>query len=399
MISFASASVRIANSQRAVDECVDIAFAQGVRDDCRAVIFNAAMGHKLDKVAEALQAHLPQATILGTSCGGIVGREGAGEAMSNIAMMTFSGPPEEMACSVVDEICSENAYEKALALAKDLQEKLPDVRIIYLLCPGLDINCTRVLQAFEEVYGQDVVIFGGTSADNYRALVTYQYIGDKLTEHGAFALGIADKTLKVATRASHGFTPYGDPMVVTKAEKNEIVALDGMPSWAAYANRLSLIPEGASTASVIAAGALAERLPDELAAEYGSTHILRGAGRSGVEGVMRMSVEIHEGDEFWLTIRDEELIFTEQEKALEDLREQIGEHTPVAVMQADCLARGRTLFNKVMKDELIGMMQSALMAGDEVPPWLGMYGFGEFCPLGGKNTFHTYTTSLMVLYR
>ena len=72
---------------------------------------------------------------------------------------------------------------------------------------------------------------------------------------------------------------------------------------------------------------------------------------------------------------------------------------PVAVFQTDCLLRGRTLFDKVMKDEIIGMMQNAFLNNGEIPPWLGMYGFGEFCPTGGQNLFHTYTTSLLVLYR
>jgi hypothetical protein len=34
-----------------------------------------------------------------------------------------------------------------------------------------------------------------------------------------------------------------------------------------------------------------------------------------------------------------------------------------------------------------------------IPPWLGMYGFGEFARLGGANTFHNYTTGIYTLYR
>jgi small ligand-binding sensory domain FIST len=69
------------------------------------------------------------------------------------------------------------------------------------------------------------------------------------------------------------------------------------------------------------------------------------------------------------------------------------------VFQTDCLLRGRSIFDKVMKDEIIAMMQNAFSNDGEIPPWLGMYGFGEFCPIGGQNLFHTYTTSLLVLYR
>ena len=53
----------------------------------------------------------------------------------------------------------------------------------------------------------------------------------------------------------------------------------------------------------------------------------------------------------------------------------------------------------MIKDEIIAMMQSSLSNDGEVPPWLGMYGFGEYARLDGKNAYHNYSTALMVLYR
>ena len=98
-------------------------------------------------------------------------------------------------------------------------------------------------------------------------------------------------------------------------------------------------------------------------------------------------------------MRNEELIFSEQQRSLDFLRAGIGEGKTAAVFQTDCLARGRFLFNKVIKDEIIAMMQSSLSNDGEVPPWLGMYGFGEYARLDGKNAYHNYSTALMVLYR
>lgn len=400
MLRFKSASARIANSVRAVDELVEIAFGEDVSSEYAGTfIVNAAIGHKLDVVGAQLYEKFPKATVLGASCGGVVGKEGAGETLSHIALMAIEGSEKELASAAVDEIYAANAYEKALVLAKDLYAKIPDATVIYLLCAGKDINCDLVLKAFDEVYGQQPVIFGGTASDNYKAITTYQYIGDTLTEHGAWAVGMADPTLKVATKATHGFMAYGEPMRVTKAEGNKVIEIDDMPAWAAYSHRLSLIPDEDNVKQIMTIGGLAQELPPELAEEYGNTHILRGAGLGRDEGTMYMSVSVTPGEEFWLTTRNEDLIFSEQEKALVYLQEELHGKAPIAVFQADCLARGRTLFNKVMKDEIISMMQDALQAGEDVPPWLGMYGFGEFCPLGGRNAFHTYTTSLMVLYR
>jgi hypothetical protein len=358
----------------------------------------------LDKVASAIRARVPSASVLGSSCGGVVGREGAGESMTHVAVMTVDGPADELAWSAAEDFHAGNAREKGLALAKDLHDKLPGARILYLLSPGLDSRNDALLASVHEVFGEDVVIFGGASSDNYKGVVTSQYIGDKARADGVFLIGFADPTLKAAARATHGFTAYGDPMTVTKANGNIVAELDGMPAWTTYSRRFGEISEdGIKTALV--SGGLAVELDPALAAEYGNPHILRMGLPQTDTGAIRLSVSAREGDRFYLTTRDEELIFSEQKKTLAALREDIAAHSkdgglhPVAVFQTDCLLRGRTLFDKVMKDEITGMMQNAFQSEGETPPWLGMYGFGEFCPLGGQNLFHTYTTSLLVLHR
>jgi hypothetical protein len=404
MLNFHSASVRIADSARAVDECVEIMYREQALPKNSLWIVNAVIGHKLEKIAAAIRARVPDASVVGSSCGGIVGREGAGESMTHMAVMTVDGPSDELAWFGADQFHAGNAYEKGLELAKGLQRKLPGARIIYLLSPGLDSCNDMLLAAIHEVFGQDVVIFGGASSDNYKAIITSQYIGHKACPDGIWAVGFADPTLKAAARATHGFNAYGDSMTVTKADRNVIIDLDGQPAWVTYSQRFGEI-SAEEVKTGLVSGGLAIALEPALAKEYGNKHILRMGLPQDDTGAIRLSVSVKEGDQFYLTTRDEDLIFSEQKKALAALRESAaanarnGVVSPVAVFQTDCLLRGRTLFDKVMKDEITAMMQNAFLNGGETPPWLGMYGFGEFCPLGGENLFHTYTTSLLVLYR
>ncbi|MDR2800660.1 MAG: hypothetical protein LBB52_05250, partial [Desulfovibrio sp.] len=112
MLYFHSANVRIANSQRAMDECLEIAFGEQFPQNCRVIIVNAALGHKLDKLAEALQKRMPGAAMVGSSCCGVTGRDGVGESMHDIAIMAVSGPKEEVSVSAVREIYGHNSYEK-----------------------------------------------------------------------------------------------------------------------------------------------------------------------------------------------------------------------------------------------------------------------------------------------
>jgi len=90
-------------------------------------------------------------------------------------------------------------------------------------------------------------------------------------------------------------------------------------------------------------------------------------------------------------------------KVLGRMREVMGSGVGVAegagVFHADCRARGRRLVHRSLKEELVPRMQGPLSEGGRVPPWLGMYGFGEFARLGGRNTYHNYTTAIYALYR
>lgn len=397
MLTFHSASVRSVNTQRAVAECLEIAFPNGAPADCGTVILNATLGHRLDNAATAIKEQIPGARVFGASGCAVTGREGVGESMNELAIMAVCGPQEDYCTATVTDIFGRNSYEKASEMAQSLKAQQPQIHTVYLLCPGIDIDNALVLRAFVDVFGEEVTIFGGTSSDNMRGLVNYQYHSDAMSEHDAWAVGISDPTLCSITRATHGFSAYGSPMVVTRAEGNRILELDGKPAWAAYTERLAL-PLTATIGETIAVGALAEQLPPEIAEEYGNSHILRVITKHDGD-VMYYPMSCEEGLQVWLTTRNEDLIFSEQQRSLDFLRGELAGARPAAVFQTDCLARGRFLFNKVVKDEIIAMMHSALSTDGVVPPWLGNYGFGEYARLGGKNTYHNYSTSLLVLYR
>jgi hypothetical protein len=186
-------------------------------------------------------------------------------------------------------------------------------------------------------------------------------------------------------------------MTVTRSEGYKIMELDGKPAWTEFINRLGL-PVAATCGDSIPIGALAEKLSPQLAAEYGNNHILRVV-TSHDEDTILYATSIKEGTQLWLTTRDEDLIFREMDRMVNAMSQRIKGHEIVAVFHADCLARGRFLFNRILKEELVNRMQFPFLVNGECPPWLGMYGFGEFARLGGKNTYHNYTTALYVIYR
>jgi hypothetical protein len=310
--------------------------------------------------------------------------------------MTVQG--KEFATAQVDDICAANSYQKAREMAMTLKASSDRVSMVYFLASGIDIANDECIRGFEEVLGPDVTIFGATSSDNMKGVVSYQILHEKVCEHGAFAIGFYDETLKVDTCATHGFVAIGEPLIATKVEGNVIYELNGNPAWDEYTRRLGL-ESTAICGDTIPIGALAEKLSDDEAKEYGNEHILRVVTSKGEDGSIHYATTIKEGAELWLTKRDEDLIFTEMDRISSLLVEQTKGAEIVAVFHADCLARGRFLFGRVLKEELVENMQVPLSSQGVCPPWIGMYGFGEFARLGGRNEYHNYTTALYVLSR
>lgn len=394
MLQFFSASARVVNTRRAVIECMEIALGNDYQDT-DLLILHASVGHDFQEMVNQAKSMAPNAAIVAASCCGVVGREGVSESMKDMALMAVKG--KEFAVSSCDQIFGSNTYEKTLAMAHALKAKNEKVNMIYFLASGIDIANDEAIRAIEEVFGEEVTIFGATSSDNMKGVISYQAVDTNVYEHGAYLVGFADESLKVDTQATHGFVAVGEPLVVTKSTGHVIHEFNGRPAWEEYTRHLGLTAD-ANCGDTIPVGALGEKLSSELAKEYGNEHLLRVVTKH--EGNdMHLATTCKEGTQLWLTTRDEELIFSEMDRMVNDIKSRLNGKTPVAVFHADCLARGRFLFNRIIKDELVSKMQYPFFVNGECPPWLGMYGFGEFARLGGKNEYHNYTTALYVIYR
>ncbi|MFM2229932.1 MAG: hypothetical protein RL607_1190 [Bacteroidota bacterium] len=394
MLQFYSASTRIVNTKRSVTECLEIAL-QDATEAPSVLLFNASVGHDFNELIAQASELAPNSQILAASCCGVVGREGVSESMKDMALMAITG--DEFAIAGSKQIFGYNSYEECHKMALELKSQKEGINMIYFLASGIDINNTECIRGFEDVFGTEVTIFGATSSDNMKGYVSYQSFDNEVMEHGAFALAFCDPTLSIDTQATHGFLAIGEPLTVTKSHDNIIEELDGKPAWPTFLARLGL-PDTAECGNSIPVGALAEQLSKADAKEYGNRHILRVVTKHEGDHIY-YATSCPEGTQLWLTVRDEELIFTEMDRMVKSMIERSQGKKPIVVFHADCLARGRYLTNRVLKEELVHQMQTPFYTENGCPPWLGMYGFGEFARLNGKNTYHNYTTALYVIYR
>jgi hypothetical protein len=269
--------------------------------------------------------------------------------------------------------------------------------MIHFLPTGFNVAEDKALEGMESVFGPEIPIFGATAGDNLRLISSFQFMGDKVIEKGAVAVGFSDPTIEVITQATHGFNAMGEPFEVTRSELNRIYEIEGQPAWKFLTDRMG-IPETTPFMDTGPMTWFAQELPEELHEEYGNKHILYSAFGVFDDGSIDVQVNCPEGTKLLNAVRDEERMFEDLDKMVGHLIERCAGREPYAVFHADCSARGRFSLDRVLKEEYIHRMQLPLMQNRDVP-WLGLYGFGEFARLGDRNRFHVFTTSLFIILK
>jgi 2,4-dienoyl-CoA reductase-like NADH-dependent reductase (Old Yellow Enzyme family) len=398
-LKFFSASSGAINTERSVAECMENAMS--VDDtDCDLLIFFTTMGHDFDKIVSEARRLAPSARVVGCTCAGVIGQEGPNQSMRALAVMAVRGKAFAVAARAGfgrDELQAVGAD-----LAKDLKDQNPDINII-LCYPSHSVHpATDMISGFEEVFGPNVPIIGGYSTDNLKLKNSFQFIDDTTYEWGALAIGLADPTLEVIAESAHGFNPMEASLEVTRSEGSRVFELDGKPAWHAFTELLGLA-KTEDRLRVVAMAELAEELPPEFHEAYGSKFLIVGGALREDDDSITFNTACPVGKKLRLLERDEQGIFDSVDAIGQRITARLAGRKPVAVFHADCAARGKASFNRILKEEVIDRLQGPICSVPDLPgikkniPWLGMYGDGELAPLLGHNMAHTFTSSVQVI--
>jgi len=397
MLQFFSASTSIVNSRRAITECIEMALGGEPNLDCDLLIIYTGMGHNFQDLLNEAHNISPNAQVVGSTCAGVIGKEGSDESMRSLGIMAIKGPRDEFAVSTVDTLEGkqpEQVFEAYASAATELKTKLPGINILFVN-PSMIADPFLVIPGIESVLGKDVPVVGGISCDNMKFISDFQFFGEKIIEKGAVMIGFADPTLELVSQGNHGTEVIGNPFEITDAGDFQILALNKLPPWKTWNESLGLT--GESWEAVILSP-LACELPVELHEEYGSPYIMIGAAPSPDSGVLYNNRNVQKGTKVWLTRRTEKNVNEGVDWMMVKILERLDGRRPVAVFHADCVARGKYFANRVIKDEIVNRLQYPLVRGEELP-WLGMYGGGELTPISGRNELQIFTSSLYVLVR
>jgi small ligand-binding sensory domain FIST len=205
---------------------------------------------------------------------------------------------------------------------------------------------------------------------------------DMVTSTGGVAVMLTEE-VPVRAVVSQGCRPIGQPLTVTRAERNLVFELAGRPA----VQRLQDLVVAADDAErdLMRQGLYVGVVVDEHKPDFGRGDFLvrnlLGADRR--TGALAVGEVVEVGQTVQFHVRD-------AGAADEDLRLLLDGVEGAAALLFTCNGRGRALFGAADHDA--GAVEDALGA----VPLAGAFCAGEIGPVGGRNHLHGFTASIAV---
>ncbi len=213
--------------------------------------------------------------------------------------------------------------------------------------------------------------------------------GNRLLLDGAIhtdgAVGVLlDQSIPVTPVVSQGCRPFGDPLTVTRAERNIIYELAGRPALERLMDQVENLDE--SDRALAARGLHIGRVIDEQRDHFGrGDFLIRGVmGADKEAGAVAVGESIGVGTTVQFQVRD-------AVSADEDLRALMDGRSATGALVFTCNGRGSALFGVPDHDASVVLeaLGSAAVAG--------MFCAGEVGPVGGVNFVHGFTASIALI--
>jgi hypothetical protein len=323
--------------------------------------------------------------LIGCSTTGVI----AGGAAA-VAVVALGGPGFSVATGVSLDVSGRQ--RDAGAEAARCVARLADRphQVLVLLTDGLTVGQEEMLAGAYGIVGASMPMIGGASTpDPAAARRTFQLHGDQVVANAVVAAAVAsDGPFGVGLR--HGWRKVGEPMIVTKSDRNEVHTLDDRPAVEAYLSRLGAPPE--AFAEPAAFERFAECRPIGVRSRGGE--VVRNVGNSSglARGVLCSSGDVPEGGLIWPMEGDVGTVLAAASDACRAAVDGLAGAPPLGLVAFDCETRARFLGPAHQRDEVGRMVGHAAPA-----PLAGLYTWGEIARTKGINAFHNQTLVVLAV--
>ena len=230
-------------------------------------------------------------------------------------------------------------------------------------------------------------VIGGMASGSYQPGENRLILGDRVLESGAVFVYVHGN-VRIRTIVSQGCRPIGDPFVITKAERNVIYELGGLPALPQLEKIYQTLP--VTDQKLVSRGLHIGRVVDEYQQErsQGDFVVRNVVGIDKESGALMVGDYVKPGQTVKFHVRDEFSASAELKQLAADLTKQGG--SPQSALTFTCNGRGLKLFSQPHHDA------NCLKHAFGPIPHAGFFAAGEIGPIAGKNFLHGFTASVAV---
>ena len=249
---------------------------------------------------------------------------------------------------------------------------------LLLLADPFSFPIDQVLDHLNEV-APGVAIIGGMASAARGPGGNVLVADDELFRDGAVGVYLPPE-IAVSPIVSQGCRPIGQPLIVTRSERNVIYEIAGQPALERLNEQVARLD--AMDRQLMQQGLHIGRVIDEQRDEFGrGDFLIRGVlGADRSVGALAIGSEIEPGATVQFQVRD-------ALSADEDLRELVSGRVAGGALVFTCNGRGMHLFDEPGHDATVIQEET----GGAVA---GMFCAGELGPVGGRNFIHGFTASI-----
>ena len=269
----------------------------------------------------------------------------------------------------------------------ELEQEWPSGAVMVLLADPFSFPADYLLERVNEDHAGAIVVGGMASGASEPGANRLFYQQQTLTDG---AVGIMfDESAGIKTIVSQGCRPIGDPLVITKAERNLIEQLGGVSALQRLEAIFNELPTHEQL--LVQRGLLVGRVLTEYQDHFeaGDFLIRNVLGVDREMGAVAIADFVRPGQTIQFHVRDELAAHRDLELLLRRQKKQLAAK---AGLLFTCNGRGSRMFSEPSHD-------AATIGAELGPvPLAGFFAQGEIGPIAGKNFLHGFTASLALFH-
>jgi len=383
-VRWASAIATAERLEDAVSEAADSMAAEleGAKPDLVCAFVTDHHAAHFARLAEAVEEAFPGALLVGCSAGGAVGGGVEVEHECALSLTAGSMPGVTITPFAIDG--DRTSWRRAIPVAPE-----DDPSFVVLPCP-LSFP-TEDLLAWMDQRWPGAVKVGGLASGGMTTRGPARnalFLGDRRLDSGAVGVALTGD-VAVDTVVSQGCRPIGQPMFVTRAQKNVAYELDGEPALAALEKLHASLPT--SDRQLFRHSLFIGVGMREGQVSYGRGDFLvrNLVGVDPESGALAVGAPLKTGMVVQFQLRD-------ARTSAQDLAELLAGHehvTPSGALMFSCVGRGRLLYGHPNHDsDVFAQVMGPVPLG-------GFFCNGEIGPVSRRTFLHGQTSSFALFRR